>query len=67
MLYSMQEVLTEQLPPKQAERLGAEQKTRKNSAGLAWEFPECALRELEKRSNTETTVMRRILHFSLRP
>jgi hypothetical protein len=61
----MQEVLTRELRPKETEQPGACEKARTNPVDRALELPDCTLEELELRCNTETTVLKRILHFPL--
>jgi hypothetical protein len=61
----MQKVLTEELRPKVTEPPGAGEKARKNTVEQASKFPDCTFEELELRCNTETTVLKRFLHFPL--
>jgi hypothetical protein len=62
----MKEVLTKELTPTAtAESSGAGGKARENHLNQTAEVPDCTLEQLELRSNTETTVLKRILHFPL--
>jgi hypothetical protein len=61
----MQEVLTEELKPKDTEQPGGGEEARKNPVDQASKFPDCTREELELRCNVETAVLTRILHFPL--
>ncbi len=65
MLNSMQEVTTVGLRPEETKGPGAGEKARKNPVDQTSELPNYTLKELELRYNTETTVLKRILHFPL--
>jgi hypothetical protein len=56
---------TEESRPKQTKRPDDGEKTRKNPVDRTSELPDCTLEQLGLRCNTETTVMKRILHFPL--
>jgi hypothetical protein len=65
MLNLMQEVLTEDVRPKETKEPGAYEKARKNRVDQGSELPDCTFEKLELRCNAETTVLKRILQFPL--
>jgi hypothetical protein len=65
MLRLMQEVLTQELRPKETKQPGAGEDGRKNRVDQGSELSDCTFEKLDLRCKAETTVLKRILHFSM--